>query len=71
MDWDNIALSYILPSAWPMGQIIPKFLMEAPTAKEFFSNTLTFFPLIARALAVASPTIPAPMTIAFDFISIV
>jgi hypothetical protein len=54
-----------------MGQIIPKFLMEAPTAKEFFSNTLTFFPLIARALAVASPTIPAPMTIAFDFISIV
>jgi len=47
-----------------MGHTIPKFLIEAPTALSDLSKTFTENPRSANALAVASPTIPAPITIA-------
>jgi len=47
-----------------MGHNIPKFLTEAPTALPDFSITVTLSPFNERARAVASPTIPAPITIA-------
>src|ERR1039458_5388553 len=60
----RIARLYILPSRWPIGQTIPKFLTEAPTACPDLSITVTRKPFIDNALAVAKPTIPAPITIA-------
>jgi hypothetical protein len=47
-----------------MGQIIPKLRMEAPTAFPLRSSTVTLYPLLPKANAVARPTMPAPITIA-------
>src|SRR5580692_11657770 len=47
-----------------MGHTMPKLRMEAPTAFSVRSKTFTVNPFFARALAVASPTMPAPITIA-------
>jgi hypothetical protein len=44
-----------------MGQTIPKLRMDAPTACKFLSITVTLYPRMAKALAVAKPTMPAPM----------
>src|ERR1700744_3344674 len=64
---DSKALSYNGPVACPMGHIIPKFRMDAPTACSLRSKTVTLYPRLASALAVAKPTIPAPITIADEF----
>src|SRR5665213_2004817 len=59
---------YIVPFGCPTGHIIPKFLTEAPTALTDLSMTVTVKPFKESALAVARPTIPAPITIADLFI---
>src|SRR5271170_4223153 len=62
---DSMALSNIAPVACPMGHTIPKLRIDAPTAISLRSKTVILYPLIARARAVARPTMPAPIIIAF------
>src|ERR1700712_870957 len=61
---DSMALSKSGPVAWPIGHIIPKLRMDAPTARSLRSNTVTLYPRKANARAVARPTMPAPIMMA-------